>query len=239
MRRDHRPYIVKKWYQRLEKLYVKRFLKPQFEQLGKGATFMKPWYVEVFGGPVSLGNYATVIAAPDKRVRFAVWSNFETQGSIEVGSYCLISPGVRIGAASRVVIEDNCMIASEAYITDSDWHDIYNRVALGRSEPVHIGENVWIGDRATICKGVRIGKNSIVGASAVVTKDLPENCIAAGNPARIVKTLDANEVIFTRSEWLRDPAKLSQEFDIIDRAMLKGNTFGHWLRYLLFPKAGE
>ncbi len=200
---------------------------------------MKPWYVEVFGGPVTLGDYATVIAAPDKRVRLSVWSNFETKCSIQIGSYVLICPGVRIGAASGVFIADNCMIASEAYITDSDWHDIYNRVAIGQSVPVHIEENVWIGDRATICKGVRIGRNSIIGAGAVVTKDVPENSIAAGNPARIVKSLDTNETIFTRSEWLKDPAKLSKEFDLIDRAMLKGNTLFHWLRYFLFPKHGE
>jgi len=76
-----------------------------------------------------------------------------------------------MGAASGIFIADNCMIASDAYITDADWHDIYNRASIGKSAPVHIDENVWIGDRATICKGVHIGKNSIIGASAVVTKE--------------------------------------------------------------------
>jgi acetyltransferase-like isoleucine patch superfamily enzyme len=239
MRRDHRPYSIKKLYQRLEKLYVRHFLRPQFEHLGKGAHVMKPWYVEIFGGPVTLGDYATVIAAPDKRVRLSVWSNFEGNGRIHIGSYCLICPGVRMGAASGIFIADNCMIASDAYITDADWHDIYNRASIGKSSPVHIDENVWIGDRATICKGVHIGKNSIIGASAVVTKDVPDNSIAAGNPAQIVKRLDPDEKITTRSQWLADPAKLSHEFDLIDRAMLKDNDFFHWLRYLFFPKRGE
>jgi acetyltransferase-like isoleucine patch superfamily enzyme len=56
------------------------------------------------------------------------------------------------------------------------------------SKPVVIGRNVWIGTKARICKGVTIGDNSIVAAHAVVTKDVPPNTIAAGNPARIVKT---------------------------------------------------
>jgi len=56
MRRDHRPYSIKKLYQRLEKLYVRHFLRPQFEHLGKGAHVMKPWYVEIFGGPVTMGD---------------------------------------------------------------------------------------------------------------------------------------------------------------------------------------
>ena len=55
-------------------------------------------------------------------------------------------------------------------------------------KPVIIKENVWIGENARICKGVTIGKNAIVAANSIVTKDVPDNSIAAGNPARIVKT---------------------------------------------------
>ena len=50
-----------------------------------------------------------------------------------------------------------------------------------------IEDNVWVGSRALILKGVRVGKGSIVAAGAVVTKDVPQNCIVAGNPAKIVK----------------------------------------------------
>ena len=54
--------------------------------------------------------------------------------------------------------------------------------------PIIIGENVWIGSHVRICKGVTIGDNSVVAANSVVTKDVPANCIVAGNPAKIVKT---------------------------------------------------
>ena len=56
------------------------------------------------------------------------------------------------------------------------------------SSPIIIGENVWIGSNVRICKGVTIGDNSVIAACSVVTKDVPANAIAAGNPAKIVKT---------------------------------------------------
>jgi len=64
---------------------------------------------------------------------------------------------------------------------------------------------------------------------------VPENCVAAGNPAKIVKQLDSAEAFTTRATWFSDPKKLFQGFDSADKALLGGNTFLHWLRYLLFP----
>ena len=59
---------------------------------------------------------------------------------------------------------------------------------MSDNSPIIIGNNVWIGTEARICKGVTIGDNAIIAANAVVTKDVPANAIAAGNPAKIVKT---------------------------------------------------
>jgi acetyltransferase-like isoleucine patch superfamily enzyme len=53
-------------------------------------------------------------------------------------------------------------------ITDSDWHDVYNRISIGKTAPIKIEDNVWIGDSVIVCKGVSIGENSIIGADAVV-----------------------------------------------------------------------
>ncbi|MFC1815917.1 acyltransferase, partial [Thermodesulfobacteriota bacterium] len=131
------------------------------------------------------------------------------------------------------------MLASGVYITDSDWHDIYNRVAIGKSAPVRIEKNVWIGDSAIICKGVTIGENSIIGAGAIVVNHVPADSIAAGNPARVVKQLDPKEQITTRAHWFSNPARLFKGLDQFDKDMLRGNTTLHWLRYLLFPIKGE
>jgi len=239
LKRDHRPYYIKKIYLMLERFYVNHFLRPQFEFLGKDVTFIKPWHVEIFGGPVSLGNCANVIATTDRKVRLSVWPPHQGAGSIQIGNYCLICPGVRIGSGCAITIGDNCMIASNAYLTDGDWHDLYDRVSPGKGAPITLGRNVWIGDNAIICKGVTIGQNSIIGAGSVVTSDIPPNSVAAGNPASVVKQLDPDKPLTERSQWFSDPLKLERDIDQIDRVMLGENTFSHWLRHLFAPRKGE
>ncbi len=196
---------------------------------------MRPWHVKLFGAPISIGDYATVIGAPDGYVHLSVWPEEENRGEIEIGDYCLICPGVRISSAAAITIADNCMLANGVYVTDSDWHDIYNRTTMGKNRPIHIHENAWIGDSAIVCKGVTIGKNSIVGAGAVVVNDVPSNTIVAGNPAKVVKALDPKEKITTRKYLYANPKRLSKEFELIDRERLKGNTLSGWLRHLAFP----
>ena len=237
MRRDHRPYAVKKLFLKWQQFYVRRFLRPQFDVLGRGHHFMRPWYVELFGGPIELGRFATVIACADTRIRLCVWPLNEGEGAIRIGDYSLICPGVRISSACRITVGHSVMMASRVYLTDADWHGFYDRTAPGRSAPVAIGDNVWLGDSVIVCKGVTIGDNSIVGA--VVVDDLPANVVAAGNPARVVKHLDPERAFKTRREWFAEPARLAHDFQIWDQALLGGNSLGHWLRYLWRPNRGD
>ncbi len=239
MRRDHRPYFIKKAYLKFQEFYVNHFVRPQLESLGDGFTFIRPWHVEIFGAPIELGDFVNVVASSDMTVRLAIWSEQPGRGRITVGKYCLICPGVRIGSVHEIRVGDNCMIASNAYLTDSDWHDIYNRISIGKTAPIRIENNVWIGDSAIICKGVTIGENSIVGAGAVVVDSIPANCVAAGNPARIVKHLDAGRPITTRADFFSEPEKLIQGFDQTDRELLRDNTLLHWLKTLLFPTKND
>jgi acetyltransferase-like isoleucine patch superfamily enzyme len=235
LRRDRRPYFIKRGYLHFQEFYVRRFLRPQLESLGNGFSFIKPWHVEIFGSPVELGHYATVIASSDQKVRLSIWSEGKGKGRIKIGDYSLILPGVRISSASEIVIGNNSMIASNTYITDGDWHDIYDRISIGKTAPVTIDDNVWIGDSVIICKGVSIGKNSVIGAGAVVVNAIPPNVVAAGNPARIVKHLDTEVQRRTRAEWYADPDRLFEELDQWDRDMLRGNTLRGWVRSLLSP----
>lgn len=239
MIRDYRPYSVKRAYLKFQKFYARHFLQPQMAHLGKGFTFMRPWHVELFGGPIRMGDYITVIAAPDKKIRLSVWPAEAGKGHITIGDYGLVCPGVRISSADGICIGDNCMLANGVYITDSDWHGIYDRLSFGKASPVVIGDNVWIGDSAIVCKGVSIGENSIIGAGAVVVDPVPANCVAAGNPARVVKTLDPSEPLVTRSRFFADPGRLSRNFVAWERAVLQDNTLFGWLRHLLFPSKGE
>jgi acetyltransferase-like isoleucine patch superfamily enzyme len=240
MRKDHRPYYLKHLYNKFQKWYAQYFLAPQCEHFGRGLHFMKPWQVEIFGGPVSLGDYTTVIATPDKKVRLTIWSKDKDSGKIDIGRCCLICPGTRITSATSITIGDGCMTAQDVCITDADWHDLYDRsLPIGNTSAVKIGNNVWIGERSIIGKGVVIGDNAIIGAGSVVIKDIPANAIAAGNPAVVVKYLDPGKQLKSRTEWLANPAKLAADFEIIDREQLQGNTIAGWFRSLLFPRRGD
>lgn len=98
-----------------------------------------------------------------------------------------INEGVSITCASEVHIGKGCNIAREVVIRDYDGHYI-EELNYRTAKPVFIGENVWIGYRAMVLKGVTIGEGSIVAANSVVTKDVPPHCIVAGNPAKIIRT---------------------------------------------------
>lgn len=235
MRKDHRPYVLKKAWLNFQKAYTRHFLRPQLDRLGRGFTFLRPWHVMLFGSPIEIGRYATFIAAPDGKVRLSVWPHQSGSGRIRLGDYVLICPGVRISSADQIQIHDNCMLANGVYVTDSDWHGTYDRLSLGRTAPVTLEQNVWIGDSAIICKGVTIGRNSIIGAGAVVTHAIPANCIAAGNPAQVVKQLDPQETFTTRADWYANPGKLTRELIKWDQSVLIDNTIWGWLRQALFP----
>jgi len=98
--------------------------------------------------------------------------------------------GCTVSAATSITIGDHVLLGSGCLITDSDSHpvDPVERRLGGTavSKPVVIEEDVFVGARAMILKGVTIGKGSVVGAGAVVTKSVPQDSIVAGNPAKIV-----------------------------------------------------
>lgn len=115
-----------------------------------------------------------------------------------IGKNCEMGDGVHIVAHEKVIIGDNCLMASKIFISDTN-HGEYsgaaqsspetppNRRALNTS-PVKIGNNVWIGENVVILLGIEIGDGCIIGSNSVVKKSIPQNCIAAGIPAKIIKT---------------------------------------------------
>ena len=175
-----------------------------------------------------------------RKISFSTWTFGDHQGHISLGDNVLVCPGCRFDSASNISIGDNCMFAAGAYITDADWHDVYDRTeVVGMTRPVTLEENVWIGDGATVCKGVTIGKNSVIGAGSVVASDIPENVIAAGNPATVIKPLDPDRDLVTRSEIFKDPGQLERNTRAIEHYMLKKNTFAGWIRSKFLPRRGD
>ncbi|MBA6326356.1 acetyltransferase [Colwellia sp. MB02u-6] len=127
----------------------------------------------------------------------------EKKEQIKFGNNCQINDSVHIAAINNIHIGNNVLIAGKVFITDHQ-HGNYSgenqslpqEVASDRllsSGPVIIADNTWIGEGVVILPGVTIGENSIVGANSVVTKNIPMNAIACGNPAKVIKTFDPIE----------------------------------------------
>jgi maltose O-acetyltransferase len=112
----------------------------------------------------------------------------ETGSEIVLGKNCAIMNGCEILARKSIHIGENTRIGPHTLIYDSDFHEIdpVRRGQSGKTESVVIEENVWIGSRAIILKGVCIGRDAVVAAGCVVTKDVLAGSIVAGNPMRVV-----------------------------------------------------
>lgn len=117
--------------------------------------------------------------------------NCDNGKNIHVGEDFLTNYNVTILDIAPVHIGDYCMIGPNTLITTvgHPFSPKDRREKKAYSKPVAIGDDVWIGGNCTILPGVTIGNNVVVAAGAVVTKDVPDNCVVAGVPARIIKRL--------------------------------------------------
>lgn len=131
------------------------------------------------------------------KIRLGTGNNFEkgyeleSSGQMTMGDFNNFNRRVKIVCRGSIQIGNNCMIADSVHFYDhdhksDDLHRLMN-VQGFVTKPIKVGNNVWIGAKATILKGVTVGDGAIIGANAVVTKDVPANGIAVGNPAKVVK----------------------------------------------------
>ena len=131
---------------------------------------------------------------------------FAHGGEIRIGDWCFVGPGTRIWSSGRVTIGNRVLISHNCSIMDSLTHplDAEARHAQFRAimerghprslsldeQPVVVADDAWIGASATVLRGVSIGRGSIVGAGSVVTRDVAPWTVVAGNPARLIRTLE-------------------------------------------------
>ena len=142
-----------------------------------------------FGKNVQIG----VVSSPGFYSHYTYLEARNESSEIIIGHNVAINNAFSIECSSKVVIENDVLIGVNCSIIDNDGHNLaINKRNAGNPEmaPVHIHENVFLGNNVSILKGVTIGKNSIIGNGSVVTKDIPENVIAAGNPLKVIRNLD-------------------------------------------------
>ncbi|MCU1406317.1 MAG: transferase hexapeptide repeat containing protein [Glaciihabitans sp.] len=117
---------------------------------------------------------------------------FHPDARIEIGDSCYLN-GVEIACKVNVSIGARSMLA-DCLIMDTDFHSIsvnrHEAVANVKTGSVSIGKNVWIASKTILLRGVNVGDNSVIAAGSVVAKNVPANVLVAGNPARVVRTLN-------------------------------------------------
>ncbi len=136
-------------------------LKKMFGKVGEGCYIEPPLRANWAGKHVFLGD--------------SVYANFNLtlvdDGNIFIGNKVMIGPNVTIATANHPILP------------------VLRERALQYNKDIHIGNNVWIGAGVIIVPGITIGDNSVIGAGSVVTKDVPANVVAAGNPCRVLREI--------------------------------------------------
>ncbi|MBQ9311643.1 MAG: galactoside O-acetyltransferase [Bacteroidales bacterium] len=105
--------------------------------------------------------------------------------NVKIGKNVVIMNNCLMMSAGGITIEDNVLVAANCQIISNN-HDLAEHQII-TCKPVHLKKNCWVGAGASILPGVTIGENSVIGAGSVVTKDVPDNCIAVGSPAKVIK----------------------------------------------------
>jgi len=135
------------------------------------------------GATITLGTRVSIERFVDVYAKF---------GTLSVGRDTFIGPWSVIIARENVSIGSDCLIAESVVIRDQNHAVIagaLTRKAGFTCAPIKIGDNVWIGAKATIVPGVTIGDNAVIGANAVVTEDIPPNVVVAGVPAKRIRDI--------------------------------------------------
>lgn len=133
-------------------------------------------------------KYKIVLRKCGRNVDFETGMIFRNPQNISIGDGCSFSSFVVLDAHESIVIGNNCMFALKVNIVTAT-HDYtlsqMNQLTL--KKPVVIGNDVWLGVGATVLPGIKVGDGAVIGAHALVTKDVPSKAIVMGVPARIVK----------------------------------------------------
>lgn len=171
--------ILAEQMKRIEKVNIFNALGASLDGINKRTELMKEMFMEIGENCYIEPPFHSNFGGSHVKLGRNVYANFNLtlvdDGLIEIGSFTMIGPNVTIATACHPISPE------------------LRRRGLQYNKNVVIGENVWIGSGAIILPGVRIGDNSIIGAGSVVTRDIPSNVIAVGNPCKVLREICEND----------------------------------------------
>ncbi len=159
------------------------------------ALYGYPYILKSSDSKISIGENCIIRSDPMSNLLGVSQRTYiiaKNGGKIEIGHNVGIT-GSSIYSWSNVKIGDYSIIGTGSKIMDTDFHPMDSNLRrksendFAKTQPIEIGENVFIGCNSIILKGTKIGDNSVVGAGSVVHGEFPDNCVIAGNPAKIIK----------------------------------------------------
>lgn len=161
--------------------------------VGKNPLFMRS--VKIYGGKnIVIGD--NFYCYWGVRIEtYSIHNNVKFQPKITIGNNVSFNPDCHIAAILNIEIQDGVLFASRVFVTDHFHGDSslsslkippHERLLISKGKVI-IKENAWLGEGVAVMPGVTIGKNSIIGANSVVTKDIPDYAIAVGVPAKVIK----------------------------------------------------
>lgn len=190
----YRPRIVRgvSW---VKNCFIMCAYEQRFKRIGKNCYFGKDFVLHdedciEIGDNFRAGNHLTLEAWKE-------YDGIKYSPNISIGNNVIFTDFVQISCVDKIVIGNNVLLGHAVYISDNNHGKIdFETLSIPPTKrelyskgPVKIGDNVWVGRHVSILPGVTIGDNSIIGANSVVTKCIPENSVAAGCPAKIIKQM--------------------------------------------------
>ncbi|MBU3637571.1 DapH/DapD/GlmU-related protein [Polynucleobacter sp. es-MAR-4] len=195
---DNKNSLSNKIITKFDKFWTLIFLRFQFYKIGKKVIVRSPRYI-YNSASIQLGDNVTI--GPGCRIE--AYNSYSLKNpSLIISEGASIQHGVHIYSAGKLTIDRDCLVGSGCMITDNN-HGMSPISGPYRTQPLevketHIGENVWLGENVAVLAGSEIGSNSIIGANSVVTGFIPENSVAVGIPARVIKKYD-----FDLNKWIK------------------------------------
>lgn len=189
------PYKRKLGFSNKLHVFYNNWIKHEFSAIGKG-VYIERLHMLKGAEHIYIGNEVLILEG----TILTAWDNYlgkKFTPKIVIEDNVIINPYAHITACNYIRISKGCLLGknvtitdnSHGHITEDEIHMPPLKRPLYSKGPVIIGKNVWIGDKATILPNVTIGDGAIIGANAVVTKDVPPFCVVGGNPAKVLKRI--------------------------------------------------